>query len=62
MEDIRRQIYKNMTPEEKIRTAEELINSARELKFYYLKKKYPDCSEEELNQKLKNWFMYGRED
>ena len=52
--------FKNMPPEKKLKMAEALYWSARELKKSSLRSFHPEWSEELLEQKVKEAFMYAR--
>ncbi len=54
------EIYKSMTPEQKLNAALSLYYSARDLKIAGLKKQHPDMPEEEILQKVKEIFLYAR--
>lgn len=49
-----------LTPEEKLNVSLDLYWSAREFKKAALKKEFPDLSEEEIETKVKEIFMYAR--
>lgn len=51
--------YRNLTPEEKLLQSLLLYNNARELKKSYLKSRYPEFSEEEIEKKLKEVFNHA---
>ena len=55
-----KRIYQSMTPEQKLRVALRLYHSARELKAYGLRAQHPGWSENEINEKVKEMFLYAR--
>jgi len=55
-----KRIYQSMTPEQKLRTALKLSHSARELKATGLRAQHPEWSENEINEKVKEIFLYAR--
>ncbi len=52
--------YQSMTPEQKLQIALRLYYSAKELKVAALKDLHPDWSEEEINKKVNEIFMYAK--
>jgi hypothetical protein len=58
--DIQGQIFRRMTPEQRLRAAERLYWSARELKAASLRTWHPELSEAEIHQRVKEAFMYAR--
>ncbi len=59
MHPIQAEIYKKMSPEQKIRIAERMYWSARELKAAALRQQNPDWDEERVQRKVKEIFMYA---
>ncbi len=55
-----KRIFQAMTPEQKLRVAMNLYHSARKLKAAALKEQYPDWSEEKIEQKVREIFLYAR--
>ena len=49
-----------MTPEKKLQLAMDLYHAARELKAAGLKQQHPEWSEEKINQKVREIFLYAR--
>jgi len=49
-----------MTPEEKLNAFSRLYFTAWEIKKSSIKKQYPDLSDQEINQKVKEIFLYAR--
>lgn len=49
-----------LTPEQKLRQAVNLYNSARRLKEAYLRQMHPDWDDEKIKRKLKEFFLYAR--
>ncbi len=58
--DIQQTIFGRMTPEQRLRVAERLYWSARELKAASLRSWNPELSEEEIQRRVKEIFMYAR--
>ena len=52
--------FKNMTPEQKLNLSIQLYWSARELKKAALRKFHSDWSEEQIESKVKDIFLYAR--
>ena len=57
-EEIR--ILRALTPAQKLRSAERLYWTARALKAAWLRQQHPDWSEEEVQRKVREIFLYGR--
>jgi len=55
-----KKIYQAMTPEQKIKIVFDLYHSARELKRAYLKELHPDWSENKIQKKFREIFLYAR--
>jgi len=55
-----KKIFQAMTPEQKLKVAMNLYYSARKLKAVALKQQYPDWSEEQIEQKIREIFLYAR--
>jgi hypothetical protein len=55
-----KRIYQSMTPEQKLRIALNLYYSARELKAAGLRAQHPGWSENEINEKVREIFLYAR--
>jgi hypothetical protein len=55
-----KKIFLKMTPEQKLNTALRLYYSARELKASGLRMQYPGLTEEEIENKVKEIFLYAR--
>lgn len=55
-----REIIAKMTVEEKLLVANQLFHSARALKKAALQSFHPELSEEEINQMVKEAFLYAR--
>jgi len=49
-----------MTPEKKLQLAMDLYHAAREFKAAGLKRQHPEWSEEKINQKVREIFLYAR--
>jgi hypothetical protein len=54
-----KRIYQSMTPEQKLRIAANLYYSARALKAAGLRDQHPDWSEKEIQEKVKEIFLYA---
>ena len=55
-----KRIYRSMTPEQKLKVATDLYRSARELKAAGLRSQHPDWSESEVQEKVREIFLYAR--
>ena len=55
-----KRIFQSMTPEQKFKVALELYYSARELKAAGLRSKEPDWTEEMIQDKVREIFLYAR--
>jgi hypothetical protein len=55
-----RRILRAMTPAQKLRAAERLYWSARQLKAAALRAQHPDWSEEKIQRTVREIFMYAR--
>jgi hypothetical protein len=53
-------IYQAMEPERKLKLAQMLYYSAKELKAASLKARYPDWTEEKIKDKVREIFLYAR--
>ena len=60
MHPVQRRIFQKMSPERKLEIALMLYHSARELKAAALRARHPDLSEEEIQAKAKEAFLYAR--
>lgn len=60
MIDIQKKIYQSMTPEEKLRIALRLYYSARRLKAAALLHDHPTWTEQEIQKKVREIFLYAR--
>jgi len=49
-----------MTPEQKLKIALQLYFSAPQLKTAALRNTHPDWTEKELQEKVREFFLYGR--
>ena len=58
--EIQREIYRRMTPEEKLRIAFKMNLEARELKAAWLKQQHPDWSQEQIDNKVREIFLHAR--
>ena len=55
-----RRILRSMTPEKKIEIALRLYHSAREMKAAGLRMQNPDWTEEKIQTKVREIFLYAR--
>jgi hypothetical protein len=53
-------IFQEMKPEKKLRVAQMLYYSARELKAAGLRAQNPDWTEEKINDRVREIFLYAR--
>lgn len=60
MKDEARQILKAMSPAQKLRAAERLYWSARQLKAAALRAQHPDWTEEAIQRAVRQIFLYAR--
>ena len=54
-----KRIYQSMTPEQKLRIAFDLYCSARELKAAGLRARHPDWPEKQIQEKVREIFLYA---
>lgn len=54
-----KRIYRSMKPEQKLMLAVNLYQHARSLKAAGLRNQHPDWSEEEIQKKVKEIFLYA---
>jgi hypothetical protein len=57
VDEIQIEIFKNMTPEEKLKVAERLYWSAFELRYAAFKTQFPELSDKEINEKTVKYFI-----
>jgi hypothetical protein len=57
-EEIR--ILRAMTPEQKLRAAEEMYRAALDIKAAALRAQNPDWSEEQVQREVRDIFLHGR--
>ncbi len=55
-----KRIFKSMTPEQKLKIAQRLYFSAREFKAAGLRSHNPDWTEEKIQERLREIFLYAR--
>ncbi len=60
MVDIQNQILAKMSPEKKLEVAMQLYYSARELKAAGLRADHPDWDEKQVQQAVREAFLYAR--
>jgi hypothetical protein len=54
-----KRIYQSMSPEQKLRIAADLYDTARALKTAGLRARHPDWSEREIQKKVREIFLYA---
>ena len=54
-----KRIYQSMTPEQKVNIVFDLYHAARQMKSAYLKKRHPDWTDEMIEQKVREIFLYA---
>jgi hypothetical protein len=54
-----KRIYKSMTPEQKLKIAANLHHCARALKAAGLRDQHPEWSEREIQEKVREIFLYA---
>ena len=60
MDSEQERILKSMKPEQKLELALLLYHSARRLKSAAIRQEYPDWSEEMIQEKVREIFLYAR--
>lgn len=58
---IQRERFRAMTPAERWQAAHALYWSARRLKAAFIRQQHPDWSEEQIEEAVKEAFMYARD-
>ncbi len=53
------EIIKGMSPAKRLRLAEQLYLSARQVKAAYLKTLHPDWDEEQIQRTVREWLIYA---
>jgi hypothetical protein len=61
-EDPQVEILRRMTPEQKLRDAERLYWSARELKAAWFRSEHPEWTEEQVKKAVRDAFLFHREE
>lgn len=56
---VQREIFRKMSAEKKLLLAFELYDTARELKAAYLRDKHPDWTEKQVQEKVREIFLYA---
>ncbi len=59
MHPLQREIYRRMTPEQKLRVSLSLYQAARALKMAAIKKLHPDWEEKQILQAVKKAFLHA---
>ncbi len=57
---VQREIYRNMSPEQKLRIAFAMNRQARQLKAAWLAQLHPDWTASQIEQEVKRIFLYAR--
>lgn len=60
MDQVHIRILQQMTPEQKLKAAERLYWSARELKTAAVRAQHPDWPEAEVEKHVRDCFLYAR--
>jgi len=60
MHPLQKKIFKEMSPAKKLELSAQLYYSARELKAAALRQQHPSWSEEKVNKKVREIFLYAR--
>ena len=60
MDDLQQRIIRAMTPERKLRIADELYQTAWALKTAGIRMRHPDWSEEQVRRAVRDVFLHGR--
>ena len=60
MHPVQKQSFRNMTPQQKLHLMLELYHMARGLKAAGLRKQHPAWTEEEIQRKVREIFLYAR--
>jgi hypothetical protein len=60
MTALQKKIYQSMTPEQKLKIALRLYYSARQLKGAALHHDYPEWTKKEIQEKVREIFLYAR--
>ena len=60
-EDPQVEIFRRMTPEQKLRAAERLYWSARELKAAWFRQEHPEWTEEQVKKAVRDAFLFHHE-
>ena len=58
--DAGREILRTMTPAQKLRAAERLYHSARQLKLAALRAQHPDWTDAAIRRAVREVFLYSR--
>ena len=58
--DIQKKIFQAMTPEKKLRLSLDLNFSSRRLKAAFLKTRYPEWTDKQIEDKVREIFLYAR--
>lgn len=61
IEDPQVEIFRRMTPEQKLRAAERLYWSARELKAAWLRQQHPGWNDAEVEKAVRDAFLFHHE-
>ena len=55
-----RRILRAMTPEQKLKAAEEMYRAARDIKAAALRQQHPDWSEEKIEREVREILLHAR--
>ncbi len=59
-DEVRREIFRKMSPQKKLELAFELYDTAKELKAMGLRHKHPNWTEQQIQDKVREIFPYAR--
>jgi len=59
-DDVRREIFRNMSPQRKLELAFGLRDTAKKLKAMGLRQAHPDWTEQQVQDKVREIFLYAR--
>jgi hypothetical protein len=60
MHPLQRRVFKEMSPGRRLEVAQMLYDSARELKTAAIRARHPEWTQEEIDAKVKEVFLYAR--
>ncbi len=59
MHPVQKRIFQSMTPEQKLKVAQRLYYSTKELRAAGLRAQHPDWTEEQIRDKVREIFLYA---